>query len=326
MIFFCRRTAILLCGLAIGLSVGPAAATEFPSRPITMIVGWSPGGATDLLARQLGEAMNKTTGINVVVENKAGANGTIGHSQAARARADGYTTLLATNSTFAIAPNLYPSLPFDQQRDLAPIARVAESPLVLVASPNSGILSISDLIERAKSQPRSLNVASGGNGSTSHMAIEMLMGLTDIELTHIPYKGGSPATVAVSASEVDVAFLDLGVALPLLKEERLVPLGVSSTRRSNLLPDVPSLAETGIDRFEATTTFAVFAPIDTPPEVVQRLHQIINTAMQDDSLIAKLDSQGVIPHRDGPEALASYVAQETERWKNVISARNIFLD
>ena len=326
MFFSFRRIAIVLCGLIMGLNVGVAGATEFPTRPITMIVGWSPGGATDLLARQLGEAVSKATGKNLVIENKAGANGTIGHSQAARARADGYTTLLATNSTFAIAPNLYPSLPFDQQRDLTPVALVAESPLVLVASPNSEIRSVAELIERAKNQPRKLNVASGGNGSTSHMATEMLMALTGIELTHIPYKGGSPATVAVSASEVDVAFLDLGVALPLLRQGRLTPLGVSSTRRSNLLPDVPSLAESGVDSFEATTTFAVFAPIDTPREVVQQLHQIIDTAMQDETLLEKLSSQGVIPHRKDPATLAAYVVEETERWKDIISSRNISLD
>ncbi|MFC3340161.1 Bug family tripartite tricarboxylate transporter substrate binding protein [Paracandidimonas soli] len=321
-----RRAVMALCGLLFTAFQGAAAASEFPSRAITIVVGWSAGGATDLLARQLGESMAKAAGQSIIVENKAGANGTIGHSQAARSRADGYTALLATNSTFAIAPHLYPSLPFDQQRDLAPVSLVAESPLVLVSSPNSGIKTLSDLLEKAKARPGVLNVASGGNGSTSHMAAEMLMALTGINLSHIPYKGGSPATVAVSASEVDVAFLDLGVALPLLKEGRLNPLGVSSTQRSNLLPNVPTLSESGVKDFVATTTFAMFVPIDTPVDVVKRLHGIVDTAMQDQALLDKLTGQGVIPRNEGPEGLGKYVSEEQQRWKDIISSRNITLD
>lgn len=324
--FFRQRAALALCGLVMALQGASVIAAEFPSRPLTIMVGWSAGGATDLLARQLSEAMNKVAGQSVVVENKAGANGTIGHSQAARSRPDGYTLLLATNSTFAIAPHLYPSLPFDQERDLAPIARVAESPLVLVASPNSGLSSVPQLTSQAATHPATLNAASGGNGSTSHMALEMLMALTDIELTHVPYKGGSPATVAVSASEVDVAFLDLGVALPLIRQNRLIPLGVSSQQRSNLLPEVPTLNEAGVDNFEATTTFALFVPAATPKDVIERLYEIIDVAMQDPKLLDTLTAQGVMPHRDGPVALTDYVSQESKRWKDIISTRKISLD
>lgn len=323
---FHQRAALAICGLFMALHGTVATAEAFPERPITIVVGWSAGGATDLLARQLGDAMTNVASQSVIVENKAGANGTIGHSQAARSRPDGYTTLLATNSTFAITPSLYSSLPFDQQRDLAPVTLVAESPLVLVASPKSGITSLSALLEKAKAQPGELNAASGGNGSTSHMATEMLMALTGIDMAHIPYKGGSPATVAVSASEVEIAFLDLGVALPLLKEGRLNPLGVSSSQRSSLLPDVPTLSESGVEAFEATTTFAMFVPAATPASVIERLHGIVDTAMQDRALLDKLESQGVIPHREGPAALASYVEQEQQRWKDIISSRNISLD
>ena len=305
---------------------GTATENEFPSRPITIVVGWSAGGATDLLARQLGEAMTQAAGQSIIVENKAGANGTIGHSQAARSRADGYTSLLATNSTFAIAPHLYPSLPFDQQRDLAPVGLIAESPLVLVASPKSNITSLQELLEKAKANPDTLNVASGGGGSTSHMAAEMLMALADINLTHIPYKGGSPATIAVAASEVDVAFLDLGVALPLLKENRLHPLGVSSTQRSNLLPDVPTLNEAGIQAFEATTSFGIFVPINTPAPVIERLHSIVDAAMNEPTLRAKLSDQGVMLRSEDPDGLKRYVAQEQQRWKDIIKTRNITLD
>lgn len=316
----------LCCLLMASQSVAHATDKPFPSRAISILVGWSAGGATDLLARQVGEAMHKIGGQSIIVENKPGANGTIGHSQAARARADGYTTLLATNSTFAIAPQLYPTLPFDQEKDLAPVALLAESPLVLVASPKSGIESLPALLDQAGKKAGQLNIASGGNGSTSHMAAEMLMALTNTEFTHIPYKGGSPATVAVSASEVDLAFLDLGVALPILREGRAKALGVSSKQRSPLLADVPTLDEAGITDFEATTTFALFVPIDTPDSTIQALYSILDKAMHQPELLSKLDNQGVVPRLENPEGLKNYLQLEQQRWKEIIATRHISLD
>lgn len=299
---------------------------NFPSRPASMVVGWSPGGATDILARQLVEAMSAVAGESFVVENRPGANGTIGHGRVARERPDGYTSLLATNSTFAIAPHLYENLPFEQEKDFAPVSLLAESPLLLVASTQVGVENLDELVQKMSEQEGGLNVASGGNGSTSHMAAEMLMSVTGSSMTHIPYKGGGPAAAAIASGEVDVAFLDFGVALPFLKSGQAVPIGVTSAERSPLLAEVPSLQEAGLDDFVATTTFGLFVPADTPAEVVDRLSSITQQALKDSKLSKQLESQGVVVIGTDAQGLADYVNEETRRWGELIEERDIKIE
>lgn len=319
--------ALIASSLLLG-TVFPAwgQADDFPNRPSTMIVGWSPGGATDILARQLVEVMSTVAGESFVVENRPGANGTIGHGRAARVRPDGYTSLLATNSTFAIAPHLYENLPFEQQNDFAPVSLLAESPLLLVASTQIGVENLDELVQKLKAQEGGLNVASGGNGSTSHMAAEMLMSLTDSTMTHIPYKGGGPAAAAIAAGEVDAAFLDFGVALPFLKSGQAVPIGVTSAERSPLLPEVPSLQEAGVPDFVATTTFGLFVPIDTPAELVDRLSSISQEALADSELQRQLENQGVVVIGSDAQGLTDYVNEETRRWGALIEERGIKIE
>ena len=327
-----RRLLAILSSAAIapalfsGSAYAQNATAGYPARPIKVVVAWSPGGATDLLARTVAIELGKQLGQQVVVDNRPGANGTIGHAQVANAPADGYTLVLATNSTYAIAQHLYKSLPYQQERDLAPIALLAASPLILAVRPGLDVRSVQDLLDLARKAPGKLNIASGGNGSTSHLAAELFMSLTGTTFTHVPYKGGGPATQAVAANEVDAAFLDLGVAVPFATSGRLRAIGVTGNARSAQLPDVPTVSQSGVPAFESTTTFALFAPAATPKPVIDRLAAAVTASMSQPDLRDKLQRQGVEIVNAGPEALAKSVTTESTKWGAIIRDRHISLD
>ena len=247
---------------SVGASSVQAQPAAYPTRPVKLVVAWSPGGATDILARIVAVELAKHLGQPVVVENRPGANGTIGQTQVATSAPDGYTLILATNSTYAIADHLYKNLPYKLDRDFVPISLVAASPLILAASAKLDVKSVKDLIELARKEPGRLNFPTGGNGTTSHLATELFMALTNTSMTHVPYKSGGPATMALVAGEVDAGFVDLGVAMPFVSAGTIKPLGVTGTGRSTLLPDVPAISEAGIPQFEATTKFACSPPPD----------------------------------------------------------------
>jgi tripartite-type tricarboxylate transporter receptor subunit TctC len=319
------RAAVL--ALASAGAVLPAFAQDtYPSRPVRIVVAWSAGGATDILARQVGVELGKQLGQQVVIDNKPGAGGTIGHAQVAKSPADGYTLVLATNSTYAIAEHLYKSLPYKHERDLAPVSLLASSPLVLAARTTLPVKNAGELVALARSQPGKLNIASGGNGSTSHLAGELFMALTGTTLTHVPYKGGGPATTALAAGEADVAFLDLGVAVPFIAGNKIKGVGASSAQRSPLLPDVPAIGESGVPRFESTTNFALFAPAGTPKAVIDRLNAAVRASLAEPELQAKLRRQGVEIVGSTPDELARSAAAETAQWGRIIRERNIALE
>ena len=324
-LFAALSMAALAPALVAAAHAQPAAA-GYPTRPIKVVVAWSPGGATDLLARTVAIELSKQLGQQVVVDNRPGANGTIGHAQVANAPADGYTLVLATNSTYAIAQHLYKSLPYQQERDLAPIALLAASPLILAVRPGLDVRSVQDLLALARKAPGKLNIASGGNGSTSHLAAELFMSLTGTSFTHVPYKGGGPATQAVAANEVDAAFLDLGVAVPFATSGRLRAIGVTGNTRSTQLPDVPTVSQSGVPAFESTTTFALFAPAATPRPVIDRLAAAVQTSMTQADLRDKLQRQSVENVNAGPDALAKSVTTDSTKWGAIIRDRHISLD
>lgn len=235
-------TQALAAGLAaIAVGTAPTAfaqASTYPNQTIKLLVGWTAGGATDLLARHLAAHMARQLEQPVVVDNRAGAVGTIAHSEASRAKPDGYTIILATNSTYAIAPHLIKPLPYGPDA-LAPISLVGTSPLILTVRPTLNAPGVKDVIALARQQPGRLNYSSGGNGSTSHLASELFKDLTRTSITHIPYKGGGPATLAVASGEVDLGFVDIGVAVPLIRAGRLKAVAVSGSTRSPVLPRCP---------------------------------------------------------------------------------------
>lgn len=323
---FRRTFALSILGVMGSAPLAFAQEGPFPNRPVKLVVAWSPGGATDILARQVAQEMGKHLGQQVIVDNRAGAGGTIGQAQVAAAKPDGYTLVLATNSTYAIGEHLYKSLSYRNDRDLAPVSFVAASPLILAVRQSLDIRSVGDLIDHARKNPGKLNIASGGNGSTSHLAGELLMSLTGVTMIHVPYKGGGPAAAALAAGETDVAFLDLGVAMPFATSGRIRAIGVGGAGRSSLLPDVPAIGESGVPRFESTTNFALFAPAGTPGAIVSRLHESVRASLADPELRDKLRRQGVDIVGSGPAELQRAAAAESAKWGAIIRDRGIKLD
>ncbi|MCW5669097.1 MAG: tripartite tricarboxylate transporter substrate binding protein [Hydrogenophaga sp.] len=319
----------LAAGLAaIAVGTAPAAfaqASTYPNQTIKLLVGWTAGGATDLLARHLAAHMAKQLEQPVVVDNRAGAVGTIAQSEASRARPDGYTIILATNSTYAIAPHLIKPLPYGPDA-LAPVALVGTSPLILTVRPTLNAQGVKDVIELARQQPGRLNYSSGGNGSTSHLASELFKDLTRTSITHIPYKGGGPATLAVASGEVDLGFVDIGVAVPLIRAGRLKAVAVSGSTRSPVLPQVPTVEEAGVPRFESATKFALFAPAGTPAAIIDRLYEAVRSVQKNDELKDRLRQQGIELVAAGPAELRKDAAEDLARWGRLIRERKLSLD
>lgn len=322
-------TQALAAGLAaIAVGTAPAAfaqASTYPNQTIKLLVGWTAGGATDLLARHLAAHMAKQLEQPVVVDNRAGAVGTIAQSEASRARPDGYTIILATNSTYAIAPHLIKPLPYGPDA-LAPVALVGTSPLILTVRPTLNAQGVKDVIELARQQPGRLNYSSGGNGSTSHLASELFKDLTRTSITHIPYKGGGPATLAVASGEVDLGFVDIGVAVPLIRAGRLKAVAVSGSTRSPVLPQVPTVEEAGVPRFESATKFALFAPAGTPAAIIDRLYEAVRSVQKNDELKDRLRQQGIELVAAGPAELRKDAAEDLARWGRLIRERKLSLD
>jgi tripartite-type tricarboxylate transporter receptor subunit TctC len=322
-------TQALAAGLAaIAVGTAPTAfaqASTYPNQTIKLLVGWTAGGATDLLARHLAAHMARQLEQPVVVDNRAGAVGTIAHSEASRAKPDGYTIILATNSTYAIAPHLIKPLPYGPDA-LAPISLVGTSPLILTVRPTLNAPGVKEVIALARQQPGRLNYSSGGNGSTSHLASELFKDLTRTSITHIPYKGGGPATLAVASGEVDLGFVDIGVAVPLIRAGRLKAVAVSGSARSPVLPQVPTVEEAGVPRFESATKFALFAPAGTPPAVIERLAEAVRSVQKNEELKDRLRQQGIELVATGPAELRKDAADDLARWGRLISERKLSLD
>ncbi|KQP06230.1 tripartite tricarboxylate transporter substrate binding protein [Pseudorhodoferax sp. Leaf265] len=319
----------LAAGLAaIAVCATPAADAQtasYPNQPIRLVIGWTAGGATDILARQLAAHMARQLEQSVVVDNRPGAVGTIAQGEVSRAKPDGYTLTLATNSTYAIAPHLIKSLPYGPGA-LVPVSLVGVSPLILAVKTGLDVQGVKGVLEMARKQPGQLNYSSGGNGSTSHLAAELFKDLTRTAITHIPYKGGGPATLAVAAGEVDLGFVDIGVALPLIRAGRLKPVAVSGSARSPLLPQVPTVEEAGVPRFESATKFALFAPAGTPSPIIERLYEAVRSAQKNDELNDKLRQQGIELVASSPAELGRDASEGFAKWGRLIAERKLSLE
>ena len=319
----------LAAGLAaIAACMAPAAGAQtanYPNQPIRLVIGWTAGGATDILARQLAAHMARQLEQPVVVDNRPGAVGTIAQGEVSRARPDGYTLTLATNSTYAIAPHLIKSLPYEPGA-LVPVSLVGVSPLILTVKTGLDVQGVKGLLDMARKQPGQLNYSSGGNGSTSQLAAELFKDLTRTAITHIPYKGGGPATLAVAAGEVDLGFVDIGVAMPLIRAGRLKPVAVSGSSRSPLLPQVPTVEEAGVPRFESATKFALFAPAGTPAAIIERLHEAVRSARKNDELNDKLRQQGIELVASSPAELGRDASEGLAKWGRLIAERKLSLE
>ncbi|MBP0496299.1 Bug family tripartite tricarboxylate transporter substrate binding protein [Pararoseomonas indoligenes] len=312
-----------LGALAASRALPALAQADYPSRPVTLVVSWAPGGSTDFVGRLLAQGMSRQLGQQVVVENRAGASGTIGHASVARARPDGYTLLLGVNSTYAMATHLFPAKGYDDARAFTPIGRVAETPIFLCAAPSLGVKTVADLIALAKRQPGKMSYASSGAGSSAHLATELFLKMAEIDVLNVTYRGGAPAVQALLSGEVQMAFVDAVTALPLIQAKSVVPLGVSSTQRSPLAPEVPTIAESGLAGFECSSQFALLAPAGTPDPVIRKLHTAMLATLKDPDVVARMQGAANVLTPGAPEEFAPYLAAESAKWGDVIRTRGI---
>lgn len=317
--------SLLLAALVFLPLAAPALthAQEYPSKPVRLIVPWAPGGSTDSIGRILAAKLSDYTGQQWIVDNRGGATGTIGHALAARAPADGYTLLLGTNSTFAIAPYLYKTLQYDTLKAFAPVALVAISPQILSVHPSLPVKNVKDLIALAKARPGHISFSSAGVGATSHMATEFLMNAAGIKMTHIPYKGGGPSAQALISGETALSFVDVITALPQAQAGRLRPIATSTAKRTPLMPNLPTISESGLPGFESVTSFAMFAPAGTPEEIISRVNREVVKALSTPDVLGKLRAQGIDPVGGSPEDLLTHQKQEMAKWSKVIREQGI---
>lgn len=309
------------------LAGGPAlAAEDWPkAQPIRLIVPFAPGGATDTLGRLLGSELSNRLGQSVVVENKPGAGGNIGSNLVAKANPDGYTLLFGAAGNISINPSLFPNMPYDPQKDLSPVGLVSQSMNVLVVPASLPVDSVQGLIQLAKEQDGKLNYGSSGNGGTTHLAGELFNTMAGTRITHIPYQGSGPAMVDLLAGRVQMMFDNLPSALPHIQTGKLKALGVTGMTRSRELPNVPTVDETGLKGFEATTWFGVFAPSGTPTAIQDRLNTEINDIMQQPAIQERLAAMAAFVQPTSRAEFAALAKQDTEKWAKVIQSAGITL-
>ncbi len=316
----------LACATGVALaSLTPLAihAQDYPSRPVRLVIPWAAGGSTDSIGRILGQKLTEYTGQQWIIDNRGGATGTIGHAFAAKAAPDGYTLLLGTNSTFAIAPHLYKNLQYDNEKAFAPVSLVAISPQILSAHPSLPVKNVKDLIALARARPGAIPFSTAGVGATSHMATELFMNLAVIKMTHVPYKGGSPSAQALISGETALSFVDVITALPQAQAGRLRPLATSTSKRTPLMPDLPTIAESGLPGFESVTAFGMFAPAGTPRVIIARVNREVARALGTADVKEKLRAQGIDPAGTSPDDLVAYQKQESAKWGKVIREQGI---
>ena len=323
-----HRRAVLAGLVPLGARVALAQDEPWPApgRPITIVVAWAPGGSTDFVGRVVAQQLSKEIGGNVVVDNRPGASGTVGHASVARARPDGYTLLLGVNSTYAMSRHLFPQRGYDDDRAFAPIGRIAVSPIFLCVTPKLGTPTIAAFIARAKSMPGKLSYGSSGAGSSAHLATELFLRSAGITVQNVTYRGGAPAVQALTAGEVEMAFVDAVTALPLMASGQIAAIGVSTPERNPLAPDVPTIAESGFPGFQATSDFALLAPAGTPEPIIHQLSAGLAATMQSPEVLGRLRQGSIFPTFGTPEEFPAYLASESAKWGEVIRSRGIILE
>jgi tripartite-type tricarboxylate transporter receptor subunit TctC len=319
-----RIALSLLVSLALVL---PAHAQgTYPDHPLRIIVPFPPGGPADVLARLAGDQLSQSFGQAVVVENKPGAGGNIGMELGAKAAADGYTLILAPVGNLTVSPYIYSRLPYDPQRDFAPVTVLAAFPNILVVNAAVPAKSVRDLIALAKAKPGTLNFASPGNGSGAHLAGELLKRMAGVDLVHVPFNGVAPAMNAVLAGDVQIFFAQTSAALPQLKSGRVVALGVASLKRIDAAPELPTLAESGLPGFDDTSWYSLVVPARTPPDRVARIQTTLARAFAKPEVREKIAGLGAEPVADTPAEFASLLQTESARWRQLAREANIHAD
>jgi tripartite-type tricarboxylate transporter receptor subunit TctC len=312
--------------LAILSALAPAAAQDWPSKPIKLIVPFPPGGGTDIIARVLGNHLGQSLKQPVVVENRPGAGGNIGIDLAAKSAPDGYTIVLGQTSNLAINPTLYKKLPYDPLKALAPVTLVADAPLALVVSADSKIRSLADLVAAAKAKPEALTFGSPGNGTVAHLTGELLQRAASIKMLHVPYKGSGPALTDLIGGRIDTFMASVPTALAQIKGGKLKALAVSSAKRSPALPDVPTMQEAGLKGFDSSTWFGILVPAGTPKPIIDELSAAINAALKAPEVAEKIALEGGAPLGGTVEQFDAYLKSELTSWSAVVKASGAEID
>ncbi|MFL6693696.1 MAG: Bug family tripartite tricarboxylate transporter substrate binding protein [Ramlibacter sp.] len=317
---FAAMVALLAGGIA---PHGAALAQAYPSKPIRLIVPYAVGGSTDLTARLVAKSLSTRLGQPVVVDNRAGAGGAVGHEAVAKAAGDGYTLLFSAAGPLTVTPHTYAKLPYDPIKSFEPITLVATQPLLLVVKPGLSVNSVADLVREAQANPGKLSYGSFGTGSAAHLAGESFKTLAKVDMVHVPYKGSGPALVDLVGGQIDLMFDVFSTAAPLVKSGKLRALAISSRERSPQFPDVPTMEEAGVKGFDAGTWFGVLAPAGTPKQVVEQLSRTMNAVLEETELRETLAAQGAVVRGGTPAQFQRFFLSEYEKWGGIVKAAGI---
>ena len=324
---FTRR--LLILALTLGSTSIPLAAraqAAYPNKPIKLIVPFPPGGNVDLSARILAPELSRELGQPVVIENKAGAGGTLGLDAVAKSAPDGYTLGIASPVNHLAAPSLYPKLPYDSIRDFTPVGLVASVPMVLVVGPSSPVKSVQELLKLARARSGALTMASAGSGSGNHIVGELFQDATGTQFVHVPYKGSAPANTDLAGGHVDLHFDQLSSVLPLVQGGKLRPLAVTTAKRSALMPDVPTLAEAGVAKFDASTTLGLVLPGKASPQLATRLNQVLEKVLKQPAVKEQFARLGADVRESTPTEYADFIHTEIARTAKIVKDAKITLD
>lgn len=303
-----------------------AEAQPYPARPIRLIVPYPPGGSADILARTIGQKAGEGLGQTFVIDNRPGAGTAIGTDALAKSAPDGYTIMLGTVSSHAINPALNTKLPFDPIKDFTPVSLVASVPFAMIVHPSVAAKSVREFVALARAKPATLNYSSAGSGTSNHLAGELLKSMASIDIAHIPYKGSAPALNDLLAGQVSLMFDLVVTAAPHVKSGAVRALAVTGSKRSPVLPDVPTIAESGIDGYEVSAWFGIFAPAGVPRTIVERLNAEFTKALNDADLRQRLAKDGSEPLTSTPDEFASYLRSEVDKWAKVVKASGMKVD
>ena len=328
-IHICKLNSVMSCAALALLALSPAPATaqdraaSYPTKTVRIIAGSAPGAAVDFNARLAAQKLTEAFGQAVVVEQRTGASGTIGTEYVAKSPPDGYTLALGSMATLCVVPHLYAKIGYDPIKDFAPVTIIAASPFVLDVHPSVPARNLKELITLAKANPGKLTFGTAGPGSVSHLGIEMLKSMANVNFLHVPYKGVAPAMISLLGGETDLLYDPVLTSLPHVKAGKIRALAIGAGKRSPLLPEVPTVAESGVPGFEASSWFGIVAPAATPREIVARLHATLVRTIGDKEVTQRLLSQGMEPVLNTPEEFAERIRQELPRWGKLVRAAGI---
>lgn len=301
----------------------PGHAQQYPTRPIHMVIAFPPGGPTDFVGRLIAEKMKAELGQPVIIENKSGANGTVGADFVAKAKADGYTLFLSTVGAVTVSPHTFPHLPYDPLKDFLPIIHVVRNTSIVVVNPKSGIKTVKELVDLAKTKPETVSFASTGIGGTPHLAQELLAASAGVKFLHVPYRGAAPAVTDLLGGQVQVLAADVPVLIAHIRAGTLSPIGAAANQRSEILPEVTTLAEQGYPDTDASNWYGLLAPAKTSPAVIAKLNSAVNAALNYAEIRTKLVQSGASPVGGSPEEFGTYLKTEYDRWGKVVRERGI---